>query len=134
MTIKDFATKYNLHVKSDKQDDTSVIPGSVGHIYEYSPSELGLLILPPGDPRPRLYTAIKEKCMSVGMTLRQNCDAEGAFSFDPENKIQARLAIKVAQVRPKKQISEAHKAKLLSGLQTFRNSGSGAILEGGFTC
>lgn len=92
------------------------------------------MILPPGDPRPRLYAAIKKKCLSTGMILRQDCDAEGALSFDPEDKQQARAAIKAAQVRPKKKISEAYKAKLLSGLQTFKKSASGAILEGGFTC
>ena len=60
--------------------------------------------------------------------------AEGTLSFDPEDETQARMAIKVAGVRPKKSISEAHKAKLLAGLQRSRNSGSGTILEGGFTC
>jgi hypothetical protein len=134
MTITEFANKYKLHLKTDKQDDTLIIPGRMGHIYEYSPSELGVMILPPGDHRPRLYTAIKKKCLSSGMILRQDCDAEGALSFDPENKRQARTAIKAAQVRPKKKISKAHKAKLLCGLQTSKNFASGAILEGGFTC
>lgn len=133
MTIKDFATKYNLRVTTDKQDDTPVITGGIGHIYEYSASELGVMILP-STYKPRLYHAIEKKCLSVGMTLQQGCDAEGALSFDPECKTQARMAIKAAQVRPKKKISEGHKAKLLAGLQTFKNSGSGAILEGGLTC
>ena len=134
MTITDFASKYKLHVTKDKQDDTLVIPGSIGQIYEYGPLELGVMILPPGDPKPRLYTSIKKKCLSVGMTLLLDCQAEGTFSFDPEDEAQARMAIKVAQIRPKKRISEAHKEKLLAGLQRSKNSASGTILEGGFTC
>lgn len=134
MIISDFATTYKLHLAKDKQDDTLIIPGRIGHIYEYGPGELGLLILPLGTFRPHLYTAIKKKCLSVGMVSLLDCDGEGTFSFDPEDEAQARMAIKVAGVRPKKKISEAHKAKLLKGLQTFKNSGSGPILQGGFTC
>jgi hypothetical protein len=133
MTVRDFSTTYNLRLTKDK-DDTEVIQGTVGHIYEYGSDELGLVIVPPGNPRPRLYTSIKTKCCSAGMTLRQDGDAEDALSFYPEDKQQARMAIKVAAVRAKKRISERHKAKLLGRLQTFKNSVSGAILEGGFTC
>ncbi len=112
MTIGEFAAKYNLRLKTNKQDDTQVIQGQIGHIYEYSPEALGLMIFPPGEPRPRLYSAIKKKCLSVGMTLRQNGDAEGAFSVDPHDKQQAKTAIKVAAIRLNKRISEAHKGKL----------------------
>ena len=68
------------------------------------------------------------------MTLRQNGDGEGVFWFDPENKEQARLAIRFAGVRPKKQISDEHKAKLLAGLERYRNSRSGAIQGGVSRC
>jgi hypothetical protein len=134
MTIKDFATRYNLRLRTDKQDHTLVIPGSIGHIYEYSPSELGVMFLPAGDPKPRLYSSTKSKCLAVGMIVRQDCDAEGAFSFDPSDDHQSRLAIKAAGVRPKKRISETHKCKLLEGFQTFKNSGSGGLQEGGLAC
>jgi hypothetical protein len=132
MTLKEFAEKHNLRLKRDS-DDTSVVEGRIGQIYEYSGFELGVLILPP-TYEPRLYSAIKKKCLSAGMFLLQDCDAEGTFSFDPTDKEQAKTAIKVTQVRPKKQISEAHKRKLLNGLQAHKNSGAGAILRGGFRC
>jgi hypothetical protein len=48
------------------------------------------------------------------MTLRQNGDDEGALSFDPNNRQQARLAIKVTGARPKRQLSPEHRAKLLA--------------------
>jgi hypothetical protein len=132
MTLREFAEKHNLRLKRDN-DDTSVVEGRTGQLYEYSGSELGVLILPP-TYTPRLYSAIKKKCLSSGMSLLQDGDAEGTFSFDPTDKEQATMAIKVAQVRPKKQISEAHKRKLLNGLQTRKNSGAGPILQGCSRC
>src|ERR1700688_189418 len=102
MTLSDFATKYNLRLRKDRQDDTEVVQGRNGQIYSYGPAELGVMILSPGNPRIRRWTSIKKKCASVGMTLRQNGEGEGALSFDPENKQHARMAIKAAGVRPKK--------------------------------
>jgi hypothetical protein len=88
------------------------------------------MILPSNDnPSPRLWNLVLAKCKPAGMTLRQNGDAEGAFSFDPENKQQVRLAINFAGVRPKKKISEAHKAKLLAGLRRYKESLPEAILQ-----
>ena len=49
------------------------------------------------------------------MKPTQDCEAEGALSFKPNNRKQARLAIKVADVRrPKKAKSSRgrHKAKM----------------------
>lgn len=127
--LHSFAEKYHLHVKPDECGDP-VILGSRGHLYAYSPEELGLMIFPPdGTPSVRLWNLVLSKCLAVGMTLRQCGDAEGAFSFDPGNKQQSRLAIKVTRVRPKKQISEEHKRKLLAGLEKSRSRNK-LILEG----
>jgi hypothetical protein len=132
--LTSFSKKYNLRIERDECGDP-VIPGQQGQLYEYGPAELGLIILDHGGaPSPRLWKTAFTKCLSAGMTLRQCGDAEGALSFDPSNKYQARLAIHFAGVRPKKQISEAHKAKLLAGLRKYQNSRSEAILEGALAC
>lgn len=121
-----FANKYDLHVKHDECGDP-VIGGKRGHLYEYGPTELGLMFLPPGDdPSPRLWNTVLSKCLAAGMILRQRGDSEGVLSFDPLNKEQARLAIKLSGVRPKKQISEVHKEKLLAGLRKYHTSRSEA--------
>ncbi len=113
--IHTFAQQNRLPI-SRETDGTSVIRGQAGcQLYEYSDSELGLMILSKAkEPRPRRWAGIREKCLEAGMTLRQNAEDEGAFSFDPNNRQQARLAIKVTGARPKRQLSPAHRAKLLA--------------------
>jgi len=113
--ITAFAQQHRLHTFRDT-DGTTVIRGRDGcQLYEYSDSELGLLVSSEtNDPRPRRWTAIRKKCLAVGMILRQNGDDEGALSFDPNNRQQSRLAIKIAGARPKRQLSPEHRAKLLA--------------------
>jgi hypothetical protein len=99
---------------SRETDGTAVIHGRAGcHLYEYSDSELGLMILSDAeDARPRRWAGIRKKCLEAGMTLRQNGDDEGALSFEPANRQQARLAIKITGARPKRQLSPEHRARL----------------------
>jgi hypothetical protein len=66
------------------------------------------------DPRPHRWAAIRKKCLAADMTLRQNGDDEGALSFDPNDRKQAQLAIKVSGARPKRQLSPEHRARLLA--------------------
>ena len=101
---------------SREVDGTTVIRGQAGcHLYEYSDSELGLMLCSEGkEARVRRWAGIRKKCLAAGMTLQQNAEDEGALSFDPNNRQQARLAIKVASVRPKRQLSPEHRAKLLA--------------------
>jgi hypothetical protein len=113
--IQSFAQQNRL-TTSREADGTTVISGQAGcHLYEYSDSELGLMILSdPKDARPRRWAGIRKNCLEAGMTLRQDAKDEGAFSFDPNNREQARLAIKVTGARPKRQLSPEHRAKLLA--------------------
>lgn len=110
-----FAEQYRLRT-SRESDGTTVIRGQGGcHLYEYSDSELGVMILSDGDDsRPRRWSGIRKKCLAAGMILRQDAEDEGALSFDPNNKQQSRLAIKVTGVRPKRRLSLEHRAKLLA--------------------
>ena len=97
-------------------DGTTVIPGRAGcQLYEYSDSELGLIVLSDAkDSRPRRWAGIRKKCLDAGMMLRQNGEAEGALSFNPANRQQSLLAVKVTGARPKRQLSPEHRAKLLA--------------------
>ena len=115
-----FAEQNRLRTCHDN-DGTTVIRGQAGcHLYEYSDSELGLMILSDGkDTRTRRWSGIRKKCLAAGMILRQNAEDEGALSFNPNDRQQSRLAIKVSGVRPKRQLSPEHRAKLLAvGFQT----------------
>src|SRR2546426_8893941 len=92
MTINDFATQHRLKTKHDKGDDTTIIPGKSGQLYEYSDEEFAVMyFLPVTKPaRPRVWNRMRDLCAAAGMVLRQNGDAEGALSFNPENREQVK--------------------------------------------
>jgi hypothetical protein len=62
-----------------------------------------MLITPASKPaRTIFWNKMRGACQAAGMTLRQNGDAEGSFSFDPKNDQQVKLAMQLAGVRPKR--------------------------------
>ena len=64
--------------------------------------------------------------------LRQKGDAEGAISFNPENGEQVQLAIKLAGVKRKRQMSEKQKAVAEAALRLAlaRKRGTAVPTEG----
>ncbi len=61
MTITDFATQHRLKTKHDKGDDTTIIPGKAGQLYEYSDEEFAVMyFLPATKPaRPRVWNRMR---------------------------------------------------------------------------
>jgi len=130
MDLGEFAKHHSLRVTRSRQDDNDNIVGKFGEIYEYSGSELGMMLCggPVGTGR---WARVRRKCLAAGMTLRQNGDDEGALSFDPTNKEQAALAIKVTRARPKRRLSPEHRSKLLAANQRTQFSEQHPVLIGG---
>lgn len=122
MGIKQFAERYRLKLVRDRFDDTAVIIGKGGQIYEYSDDELGLMsITPVSKPaRTHFWRKMSAQCVAAGMTMRQRGDAEGVLSFDPLSPEHVRLAMKLAGVRARRQLSAEHRAKLLAAGQSTR--------------
>jgi hypothetical protein len=108
MTIQEFAERNRVKCAHDACGDP-VIRGRIdeSNIYEYSDTELGVAFITDAGKPPRtgLWKGFKVACLSAGMTLRQEGDAEGCFSFDPTNETQAKVALKGIRVRIKKQMS-----------------------------
>src|SRR4051794_17717823 len=93
--LQAFATKHKLKTKTDDCAE-KLVAGKQGQIYEYSDSELAVLFMPPktvkdpwGKWTPKTWGNFRRAGLAAGMTLQQNCDSEGALSFDPANKVQA---------------------------------------------
>jgi hypothetical protein len=84
-----------------------------------------------GPTRMGHWSRVRRKCLAAGMTLRQNGDDEGAFSFDPSNRTQAALAIKLAGARPKRRLSPEHRAKLLAANRHTQFLAGHMVLIGG---
>ena len=118
--ISKFAEQRHLKVRDDCGE--VIVPGKQGQIYEYDSESLGVMFMPAtkqdkwGKWCPKRWGNFRRAGQALGMVVRQNGDSEGCLSINPANKAQARLAIKMAGVRPKRQISEARRAALVARL------------------
>lgn len=132
MDITDFAKQHRLKPTTDT-DDTTIIPGRNGHIYEFSDKELGVIFCTPATEAPRtgFWNRLSAACKLAGMTPRQVGDAEGAFSFDSAIPGHVKLALKLADARPKRRVSEEQRAAAASRFAQYRqNLASEPLQEG----
>ncbi len=136
MTLAIFAEKHRLKVERDDRGDM-IILGKQGHLYEYSATELGVMFMPPrtqaepwGRWCPKTWGNFKRAAAPAGMTLRQNGDSEGCLSFDPKNNEQAKVAIKIAKVRPKRQPTPEQVAKFVAATKNARFEALGPLQKG----
>jgi hypothetical protein len=132
MTIQDFAKWRRLKTSTDI-DDTLIIAGRQGHLYEYSSTELGVIFVTPATEAPRtgFWNRLSAACKLAGMIPRQVGDAEGAFSFDSAIPGHVKLALKLADARPKRRVSEEQRAAAASRFAQYRqNLASEPLQEG----
>ncbi len=125
MTLEMFAKKNQLRFTKDAYGDP-VIEGRIGesNISEYSATEFSVAFVTEGKKPPRtgLFNTFKAACLDAGMILRQLGDAEGIFTFDPENDAQAKVAIRGIRAKAKRQISPELAAAGAARLVAARNS------------
>jgi hypothetical protein len=128
MTIETFAKEYGLRLAKigSGSDVEVVVEGRIGHsqIYQHSDTELGVILVTDGKKPPRtgLFNSFKAACLEVGMKCRQIGDAEGAFSFNPMNPKQAKVAIKGIRAKAKRRISPEMAAAGAARLAAARTS------------
>ncbi|MGB7602252.1 MAG: hypothetical protein WBM24_18255 [Candidatus Sulfotelmatobacter sp.] len=109
--IAEFAAAHRLKSVRDGEgeDIERVVIGRIGQssIYEYSETELAVSFMTDGRKAPRtgLFNIFKADCLEAGMTPRQIGDAEGSFSFDPNNSKQAKVAIQGIRAKVRRQLS-----------------------------
>ncbi|MFZ0232410.1 MAG: hypothetical protein WA306_09345 [Candidatus Acidiferrales bacterium] len=110
MELTTFAGHHRFKVRQDACGD-QIVPGRQGHIFEGYTSGLGVCVQ---FETPKKWTFAKKAMLAAGLQIRQDGDTEGIAVFNPEDKIQARAAIKFAGVKPKRQISPEQKAVLVT--------------------
>jgi hypothetical protein len=115
--LKPFAAKYRLKLRIDV-DETRILPGRVGQIYQHDLGKLGVMYLPAKAKTTEMWTNRKKACLFVGMELHQDGDREGSLQFDPRNAAQAKLAIQIAGLKKKRIMSQAQK-KVLTRARTL---------------
>lgn len=111
LNIQLFADDNNLKTRNNG-DGCKVIPGKLGHIYEYGPNRLGVMIMP-DPPRRKYWGCVRSSLLKAGLVVVQNGDGEGAATFDPTDPVQAKAAIKAAGVRRKRQVGSDHRVERL---------------------
>jgi hypothetical protein len=109
MNIEAFAEAERLRVRRD-EDNTRIIPGKDGHVWQYDEDTLAVTLL---ELKPRAWTLRKQACLAVGMEVTQDGDNEGTCLFDPTDSEQVRVALKVAQAKRKRVLSQDQRAALL---------------------
>lgn len=125
MSIQDFAEKYHLRTKLDACKEV-IVPCKRGQIYVYSTQRLAVLV---EGVSARVWHSIRKTLLAAGFELRQNGDCEGSLSFDPQDRKQAKLAIKVMGANSRRQLTESQKAELTERLRTAYKSGFQAAQE-----
>jgi hypothetical protein len=113
-----FAVQHNLKPRRDDCNDP-IICGKVGHICEgYSGGLLGVFV---SAETPRAWTYVKLKLVAEAMRVKQDGDTDGVLTFDPANRIQARLALKVAGIKTRRKAAPPSPAQL-AARATFADS------------
>jgi hypothetical protein len=116
MDIQTFANRYRLRAKRH-EDGELIITGKLGHIYGHDDATLGLMFMP---KRPRLGSHAKRKLEGADFTIWQDGDEEGSALFDPTNKAQARLALKVVGAKRKRSLTPAQRSAKVAILERAR--------------
>ncbi len=107
-TIQQFAERYRVKTKRDECGDT-IIPGKVGHIFDGFESSLGVCAML---PTRRQWGHIRKKMEAAGFIIRQQGETEGTAIFDPANKQQAKLALRLVRVKVRQQMAPPSAAQL----------------------
>jgi hypothetical protein len=70
-----------------------IVPGKLGHLYEYDDRHLGVIVVP-SKPRKNYWAFTRARLERLCFVTVQDGDCEGAAYFDPECAEQAKAAIK----------------------------------------
>lgn len=109
MDINEFAGKYGVKVKRDECNDAVVI-GKRGNVFDgFNGGRLGVCLL---FATAHKWNRVRTALQASGFAVRQNGHTEGCATFDPSNKEQARLVLKVVGVRTQRQAIAPSAAQL----------------------
>ena len=96
-TLTRFAEERRLKLRRD-QGGEKVLFGKHGEIYEHTDGLLGILIMPTNG-QVRLWANARRRFEAAGCQIWQDGDTEGIALFDPQERAQARLAIRLAGIK-----------------------------------
>src|SRR5580704_1362788 len=98
-----FASTERVKTRLDT-DSTLIIPGKFGHIYGYDERSLAVIVIPVR-VRKNYWGITRNRLADLGFVVAQNGDCEGAAVFNPNNREQAKAAIRAADISRKRRLS-----------------------------
>lgn len=146
MTFDQFAQDYRVKTRHDECNEP-VIPGKLWkvqpyrkgvpprsgsmyghHLFENGDGRIGVRLMfyvkngheIGGSGKTAKWTNAKVKLSAAGFVITQDGDAEGVALFDPADAKQARLAIKLAGVRVRREMSPEKREALVARLASAR--------------
>jgi hypothetical protein len=117
-TIQHFAELHRVKTKRDECGDT-IIPGKTGHIADGFVAGFGICAM---ESTRKRWGNVRRKLETAGFLVRQDADTEGVATFDPANKQQARLALRLIRVKTRRQMVAPSPAQLAVRARFARNS------------
>lgn len=124
MDFPTFCKRHRLKATLNKDDETMIVAGRLGQVYEYGDGRVAGMFLPP-----RLlkgWTTRRDVLMKFDTaTVEQNGDFEGVVSIektDPRIEEWVKLAQKLLGIRKKRTLSPEVKQKQVEVLRRARSA------------
>ena len=129
MNIDQFAVTHHARVRKDECGEPIIngklwkrqpTPGRMygHHISENGDGRFGVMLM---FDSARKWNNAKKILTASGFTIKQNADTEGTALFEPANKTQAKLAMKITGARIRGQLSPEKRDALVARLQLARS-------------
>jgi hypothetical protein len=114
MTIQEFAAQHHAKVRRDDCGHPVLRGKTLNHIYDgFDDGRLGLSVTLPTQRR---WASMKRKLLPAGFIVKQDALTEGCLTFDPTDKAQVRLALRIAGIHARR---AAPSAKQIAARETF---------------
>lgn len=119
-------TKFNRERNPERMDNLKY-----GHlIYEYGDGRFGLFFMPEmdygseigGSGKTAKLGFAKKKLLAAGFTIQHEGDAECIALFDPENAVQAAVALELARVKRRRVMSPEQRIAAAERLAVVRKA------------
>ena len=126
MEVSQFAERNHLKLRHDSCGD-AIIPGKPhkatrqedrNHIYDNGDGRFGVFLT---FPTVRGWNTRREAAIAAGFTLNQNAQTEGTMLFNPDNDVQAQLAIRLAGIKKVRRSSLLQLAAIAKARQSRRD-------------
>jgi hypothetical protein len=100
VTIQEFAAQHHVKIRRDDCGHPVLRGKTLNHIYDgFADGRLGISV---SCPTQRRWASMKHKLLPAGFVVKQDALTEGCLTFDPTDKAQVRLALRIAGIHARR--------------------------------